>query len=188
MSDLQTFCTVTGICYNLASSFGLSIPWTQILKEGAKEGSRYVWKNKNSYSLVLKEAHMANIVLQNFVSTIEKIEEYQKNVNVQICSLHSAQQFIKDFVTVLLMYSPEQISTWQAHTSGDKLRQDLQYYMNFANLMMNNIMLELNTVMMKLQTINSIASEKEKIKLLNDLHQECQMNFNISYYLHNETP
>jgi hypothetical protein len=173
MSDIATYCAVSGLCYNLASDFLMKIPWQNVMKDLVLNSGKKVWSSRNSFKLVLKEAQMSQQIFNHFATTIERLEEYQKTINVPICSLVSATLFIKDFEKVLELYDPKNLNDWEKNTAGDTLRQQLQYYISYMHSIMGNIHLELSYVTLQLQTIQMEKDPMRRSNLIKNLKKGC---------------
>lgn len=177
MSDFVTYCAVNGLCYNLVSQFFMKVPWNVVLKEIVVNTGKKVWSNRNSFKLVLKEAQMAQQVFEHFKNTIHRLEQYQKEVDIPICSLDTAKQFLVDFSKVLEIYDPRKIGDWEANSSGDALRQTLQYYITYMHSIMGNIHLEISYMMMQLQTIQIEKDPSRRSRLIQNLKRSCAQRY-----------
>jgi len=173
MDQAAVYCTVGGLCYNLASSFLLKVPWDKVLSESLKTSAKKVWSSRNAYAIVMKEAQMAFNVFQQFRRTVNQMETFQTQNGVQICSLGAAKMFIDDYEKVLAMYNPENISAWQANVAGENLRQQLQYYTVFMHSMMSAILLDISYVTMQLQSIKMEQDPRKQKELLSNLKDRC---------------
>ena len=177
MSDFATYCTVNGVCYNLVSEFLMKVPWSTVLKGIVVNTGKKVWSNRNAFKLVLKEAQMAQQVFHHFQDTVERLEQYQKDVDVPICSLQTGRQFLNDFSKVLEMYDPKRLGEWEANSSGDALRQTLQYYITYMHSIMGNIHLEISYMMMQLQTIQMEKDPARRSRLIQNLKKSCAQRY-----------
>jgi hypothetical protein len=175
--DATTFCSLSGVCYDLASQFLMKVPWDRVLKDTAMAGSKKMWSSRNAYALVLKEAEMAQEVFVHFRHTIMKLDTYQRVLGVNICSLRAAKDFVKDFQRVLSMYEPDQVTTWQANIAGESLRQQLQFYLTFAQSMMSTLSSEMQLVTLQLQAIQMETKAEKKRKLLDMLKTSCAREY-----------
>jgi hypothetical protein len=175
--DASTFCSLSGVCYDLASQFLLKVPWDRVLKDTVTVGSKKVWSSRNAYALVLKEAQLAQSVFAYFRQTVRRLDNYQKLLGVNICSLEAAKEFIKDFERVLSMYEPDQVTTWQANVAGESLRQQLQFYLTFAQSLMGTLSTELQFVTLQLQAIQMETKASKKRKLLDALKHSCAREY-----------
>lgn len=175
--DNPTFCSLSGVCYDLASEFLMMVPWSNVLKDTASQGAKQVWTSRSAYALVLKEAQMAQNVFKYFAKTIRRLDDYQNLLGVNICSLNAAKDFMKDFRRVLEMYEPDQVSTWQANVAGDSLRQQLQLYSTFAQSIMTTLSSEMQFVILQLQAIQMETHPVKKRKLVSLLKTKCMEEF-----------
>ena len=175
MDQATLYCTVGGLCYNLASTFLLKVPWDKVLKDSLQTSAKKVWSSRSAYAVVLKEAQLAMAVFDQFKRTVAQMEDFQENAHVQICSLTTAKSFVRDYEKVLEMYTPENISTWQANVSGETLRQQLQYYSMFMHSTMSTIMLDIAYVNMQLQVVAMEPEERQKDLLMSKL-RTCHWN------------
>lgn len=177
--DLLTYCSLSGVCYDLATQFLLRVPWDKVLKDGAAAGVKKMWSSRSAYALVLKEAELSQEVYIYFKNTIEKISRFQDMLGVNICSLSAAKEFLKDFEKVLKAYDPENISKWQTNVAGEALRTELQRYVTFMHAMMSNISLELQYVTMQLQAIQLDTSIPRKKHMMEMLRTSCVDRYGI---------
>lgn len=177
MSDFATYCAVSGVCYNLASQFLMKVPWNNVLKDVIINSGKKVWSNRNAFRLVLKEAQMAQEVYRHFKDTIIRLEQYQTDMQINICSLDTASKFLVDFEKVLELYDPKNLGEWENNLSGDSLRQQLQYYITYMHSIMGNIHLELSYLMMQLQTIQMEKDPIRRQKLVKSLKRSCTSRY-----------
>lgn len=179
--DILSFCSLSGICYDLSTQFLLRVPWQEVLKTTAQAGSKHVWASRSAYSLVLKEVEMAQQIYLYFANTISKIEAHQQFLGVSICSLDAAKEFLSDFRTVLETYNPNNVSSWKQNVAGESLRQQLQYYISFAHGVMSNVSLELQQVNMLLQTIQLESNLTRRQQLLDMLRASCDNKYGMIF-------
>jgi len=182
MSDLVSYCTVGGLCYDLATGFLLKVPWNTVLKEVVVNTSKKVWSNRNSFKLVLKEADMAKRIHTQFKDTVNKIEKYQRDLDISICSLDNAKTFLLDFEKVLELYDPKNLGQWENNAAGDTLRQQLQYYITYMHSIMSNIHLEISFINLRLSTIQMERDPEKRVVMMNELKGTCHSRYgNISF-------
>lgn len=184
MSDFATYCAISGVCYNLATQFLLKVPWQNVLKDLALTSGKKVWSNRNAFKLVLKEAQMAQETYNHFKDTIFRLDQYQRDLDISICSLHTAKMFLDDFAKVLAIYDPRNISEWVGNLSGDALRQQLQYYITYMHSIMSNIHLELSFIMMQLQTIQMENDSARRGRLIANLKKSCRARYDVGIPQH----
>lgn len=177
MSNLQTFCDVTGVCYDLTNKFLISNPWYNVLKNVAVTGVQKTWSSSNNYVLVLKEAETATVIYRNFARTIANIEKYIDILDVRICSLDEAKKFLRDFKKVLEIYSPKNATLWKKYASGERLRGELQHYVQYMHSMISNINLELQYVNMHLQSISNEKDSRKRERMMALLVNGCEKVF-----------
>lgn len=160
MADITTFCTVGGLCFDLASRFIVKVPWNEVLRRSTSfyEGLSYE-------SPLVRETQMARNILKLFIGTVRKMEMFQKDNDVNICSLHSAENFIQDFKKVLKVFDPEEIE----EAEEEKLLQQLKYYITYMHSIMSNIMLESSYVTMQLSAIKNEPDIDKRRELTNQL-------------------
>ena len=185
MSDFATYCAVSGLCYNLASQFIVKVPWQNVIKDVILNSGKKVWSNRNSFKLVLKEAQMAQQIYHHFSDTVRKLDDYQKSIDIPICSLETAKTFLVDFKSVLEIYDPKNLSDWEQNTAGDALRQQLQYYIAYMHSIMGNIHLELSYVNLQLQTIQMEKDPMRRTKLIQNLKRGCTQRYSASTLIPN---
>jgi hypothetical protein len=178
-NNLNTFCTLTGTCYDLARQFMMTVPWSEVLKNAAVSSGKKVWESRNAYKLVLKEAQIAQQIYYHFKTTVVKIEKWQHIMGLSICSLDQAKTFIKDFGKVLSMYTPENVSVWQANIAGESLREELQHYITFIHSIMNNVLLELQSTNLMLQSAEREQNPLKRKVLLSILRDSCSVNYGM---------
>lgn len=181
--DIISFCSLSGICYDLSTQFLLRVPWQDVLKNATQAGSKHVWASRSAYSLVLKDVEMAQQIYLYFSNTISKIDANQQFLGVSICSLDAAKEFLVDFRTVLDTYKPENVSSWKQNVAGESLRQQLQYYISFAHGVMSNVSLELQQVNLLLQSIQIENNTARKEHLLEMLRTSCENKYGMLFNL-----
>jgi len=174
MADLQQYCNVAGVCWDVTREFLRQIPWNVVLKELVTVSGKKAWSNKNSFKLVLKEAEMAKQIYVHFKDTLGKLDQYQRDLNVSICSLETGKSFLANFEKVLEIYDPRDLSTWEKYGSGDALRQQLQYYLAYMHSIISNIHLEISYVTLQLQTIQMENDPMRRSILIRKLKTGCR--------------
>lgn len=175
MDQAAIYCTVGGVCYDLASKFLINVPWNKVLKDSVVTSAKKVWSSRNAYSIVLKEAALAKKVFDAFKNTIRQMDDYQRRAKVSVCSLAAAKSFITDYGKVLEMYHPENIQLWQSTMAGEGLRQQLQYYTLFLHSMMSSVMLDVSSVTMQLHAVSMEKDPQAKERLMQELRGICML-------------